>query len=272
MNTLYSAILKKNVLPLIVLSLFASCISSKKVVYFNDLPNYTRESDTGVLFKSQSAFEALIQKNDQLWISVGGSNASDLVALNSGNGAAGGGIGVAGTTNINSILGYLVESDGTIKLPFVGKVKAEGLTRAHLEAKIADLFKDYTKNPIVNVRFLNYSFSVMGEVAKGGRFNMPTERVTILEALSLAGDVTTFARRDNILIIREQNGKRNFGRLNLLSKDIFLSPYFYIQMNDVIYVEPVNVRFFSRSGVATYAGISIAALALLFTMINTIKR
>lgn len=269
----YCTIFKRAVL-LLIAAVFGlmSCTSTKKVVYFNDLPEVGNLNDTAVLFKSQMNFETLIQKNDQLWISIGGSNPPDLIALNSGNGAAAGGIGVAGTTNTNSILGYLVDADGNVKMPFIGNVKAEGLTRQQLEFKLTELFKEYTKNPIVNVRFLNYSFSVMGEVAKGGRFNMPTERVTILEALSLAGDLTTFGRRDNILVVREQNGKRTFGRLNLLSKDIFLSPYFYINMNDVIYVEPINVKFFSRSGVGVYAGVIVAGAALALSLLTTFTK
>ncbi len=227
-----------------------------------------KDTASGSLGNAQSAFENPIQKNDQLWISVGGSNPLDLVALNSANG-----VGSGGAANVISgaAIGYLVEADGKIKIPYVGKVQAEGLTRLQLESSLTDLFKDYTKNPVVNVRFLNYNFSVMGEVKSGGRFTMVNERTTILEAIGIAGDLTDLGRRDNVLVVREVNGKRNFERVNLLSKDLFNSPFYYLKTNDVVYVEPVKAKFISRKGVPQYLAIAAVGLSLLITVINLRK-
>ena len=244
---------------------FVSCTSSKKVVYFNDMADTT----AGSLGIAQINFESPIQKNDQLWITVGGSNPLDLVQLNSANGMGTG--GGASTVSSGTAIGYLVEADGSIKIPYVGKVTAQGLTRLQLENKLTDLFKDYTKNPVVNVRFLNYSFSVMGEVREGGRFTMSSERVTILEAISMAGDLTDLGRRDNVLLVREVNGERSFARVNLLSKNLFNSPYYYLKTNDVVYVEPVQAKFISRTGVPQYLGIVAVGLSLLITIINVTK-
>ena len=242
-----------------------SCTTTKQVIYFNDL----KDSVKGNLLNAQTVFENLIQKNDLLSITVGSSNPLDLPVLNAGNGMTTG----SGTpsTGGGASTGYLVEADGTIKIPYIGKVLAQGLTRLQLEDTLTQIFKDYTKNPIVNVRFLNYSYSVLGEVGSRGKFNMPTERTTILEAISQAGDLTEIAKRDNILVVREINGVRNYARVNLLSKDLFNSPFFYLKTNDIVYVEPVKAKFISRKGVPQYLGIIAVGLSLLITVINLKK-
>jgi polysaccharide export outer membrane protein len=243
-----------------------SCTANKKVIYFNDL----NDSSGSSLHKAKIVFENPIQKNDQLWISVGGSNPLDLIALNSANGMGTSSTGPSNSVNGASI-GYLVEADGNIKIPYLGKVPAEGLTRLQLEDSLTRLFKDYTKNPVVNVRYLNYYYSVMGEVNNRGRFSMMNERTTILEAISMAGDMTDLARRDNVLVVREVDGVRNFARVNLLSKNIFISPYYYLKTNDLVYVEPVKAKFISRTGVPQYLAIVAVGLSLLITIINLRK-
>jgi polysaccharide biosynthesis/export protein len=242
---------------------YSSCVSSKKVIYLNDL----QDSSATSIAKAQINFENIIQKNDQLSIVVGGSNAPDLIQLNSGSGASVGGA----TLGVGASYGYLVEADGNIQIPYLGKLKAEGLTRLELQDTLTKLFKDYTKNPIVNVRFLNYSFSVLGEVGHAGRFPMTNERTTIFEAISMAGDITNLGKFENVMVIREENGERKFARISLLSKDIFNSPYFYMKTKDVVYVEPVRARFISRTGIPQYLGIVAVGLSLILTVINVIK-
>ncbi len=243
-----------------------SCTSTKKVTYFNDL----KESNTGSLETAQINFENPIQKNDQLWITVGGSNPLDLVALNSAVGTGSGPGGVSTQIGLGAV-GFLVEADGKIKIPYVGKVQAQGLTRSQLEDTLKNLYKDYTKNPVVNVRFLNYHFSVLGEVRNKGSFAMTNERTTILEAISMAGDLTELSKRNNILVIREINGERTYARVNLLSKDLFKSPYFYLKTNDVVYVEPVKASFVSRTGIPQYMSILAVGLSLITTIIYLTK-
>lgn len=253
------------IIPVIFLFL-ASCTSTKKVIYLNDLT----AADSAALKQAQNVFETPIQKNDQLWITVGGSNPLDLPVLNSASGIIGASTVPGGGTN-NTMLGYFVEADGTIKIPYVGKVKAEGLTRLELEQDLTAKFAEYTKNPVVNVRFLNYAFSVMGEVNRPGRFNMVTERTSILEAITMAGDISYLGKSDNVLVIREENGQRTFGRINLLSKDIFKSPFFYLKTNDVVYIEPVKAKFISRAGVPQYVSLVAVGLSLVLTIINITK-
>ena len=252
--------------PIIISQLFA-CTSSRKVVYVNDLS----DTSAGSLSRAKYLFETPIQKNDQLSIIVGGSNAEDLLTLNSASGIIPGNAVANLSSNLGTpILGYLVEADGTIKLPYIDKIKAEGLTRSQLENELTEKFKAYTKNPVVNVRFLNYRVTVMGAVNKPGTFSIPNERITVIEALGLAGDLNMAGKRENILVIREFNGARDFGRLNLLSKDIFNSPYFYLKTNDVVYVEPTPASFVPRERVRTYIPIITGGLSVVLTIVNII--
>uniref|UniRef100_UPI002658FC14 polysaccharide biosynthesis/export family protein n=1 Tax=Ferruginibacter sp. TaxID=1940288 RepID=UPI002658FC14 len=207
----------------------------------------------------------------QLWITVGGSNPLDLVALNSAIGTGSGPGGISTQIGLGAV-GFLVEADGKIKIPYVGKVQAEGLTRSQLEDTLKSLYKDYTKNPVVNVRFLNYHFSVLGEVRNKGSFTMTNERTTILEAISMAGDLTELSKRDNILVIRETNGERTYARVNLLSKNLFKSPYYYLKTNDVVYVEPVSASFVTRTGVPQYMSILAVGLSLITTIVYLTKK
>lgn len=257
------------------LAAMVSCTSPSKVVYFNNFKDTAiaanqKDSLAKKLHIGQYDFENLIQKNDQLWITVGGSNINDLLVINSANGVPAG----TATSTLpqgGSSTGYFVEADGKVKLPYLGAVKAEGLTRRQLETFLTEKLKDFTKDPIVNVRFLNYGFSVMGEVTKPGRYPMVTERTTILEALSMAGDLSDMGKRESVLVIREVNGQREFARINLLSKDVFTSPYYYLKTNDVIYVELAKARFINRTGIPQYLGIAAVGISLLITIINLVK-
>ena len=256
----------RNLLVFLVTLIFftSSCVSSKKIVYLDNIT----DSVTNVISNARTNFNAPIQKNDLLTISVGGSNPEDLTALNSGSGYV---PGATAAGSASKSIGYLVESDGKIQFPFLGRIRAAGLTRLQLEDTLTALLKDYTKNPVVNIKFLNYSFTVLGEVGHPGRFEMDNERTTIFDALGEANDLTIFGKRNNILVIREVNGKREFGRLNLLSKNIFLSPYYYLKTNDVIYVEPVTSKFLTRTGAPQYIGIAAAGITLILTLINLSK-
>ena len=245
-----------------------SCGSSKKLAYMQNLA----DTSAGSLAKALYSFESPIQKNDQLWITVGGTNLEDLASLNSGSGIIPGNNIGSNTPNTTSpAIGYLVEADGTVKLPYLDKVKAEGLTRTELERILTEKYKEYTKNPVINVRYLNYKVTVLGAVAHPGSFVFPNERMTVLEALGLAGDLTVLGKRENVLVIREINGAREFGRLNLLSKDIFQSPYYYLKTNDVVYVEPSPASSVTRERFPQYIGLIAGVLSLLITVIYTTK-
>ena len=239
------------------------------MVYMNDLKTDTSRSKA--LLESKLNFANPIQKNDLLWITVGGPNSADLPALNSALGLPGVGGGAGAFNQDGQVIGYLVEADGTVKMPYIGKIVAEGLTRIELEKKLAEVFADYTKDPVVNVRFLNYKVTVMGEVTRPGTFTIPNERITILEAIGLAGDLTIMGKRESVLIIREINGGREIGRLNLLSKDLLLSPYYYLRTNDVIYIEPAPAKFFARERLPQFISLAAGSLSLLAIILSLKK-
>jgi len=134
--------------------------------------------------------------------------------------------------------GYLVDKSGYINFPVIGKVMLAGLTKEEAIEKMMNEIKAHVKNPIVNIRFLNFKVTVIGEVNTPSSFQVSSEKINVLEALGLAGDMTQFGNRTNVLIIREKDGLRTTARLNLNNKDVLNSPYFYLQQNDIIYVEP----------------------------------
>ncbi|MBD5231106.1 MAG: polysaccharide export protein [Muribaculaceae bacterium] len=137
---------------------------------------------------------------------------------------------------------YFVDKQGYINLPKVGKVKAEGLTTTQLAEEVTRRVAEFAEAPTVRVELLNFKVSVLGEVQKPAVIKVPTERMTVLEALSEAGDLTVFGRRDNVTLIREEGGEVTYHRLDLSDGDLIKSPYYYLQQNDVIYVEPNDAR------------------------------
>jgi len=144
--------------------------------------------------------------------------------------------------DVVQLTGYLVNETGSIDFPIIGKIEVGGLTLQQARDMLSEQLKDYLVEPVVNVRLVNFRVIVMGEVQNPGTYSIQNERLTLLEALSMAGDLTSYARRDSILIIREENGQRNYARLDLHDSSIFLSPYFYLRQNDAIYVEPIEEK------------------------------
>lgn len=172
--------------------------------------------------------------------------------------------------NNPSVNGYLVDPNGNIEIPVIGSMNVAGLTIEETKAKIAEKLKPYLNDPTIIIRFLNFRFTVLGEVKAPRTINVPGERMTILEALGQAGDLTPYSNREKIMVIREQNGRREFGYVNIHSPEIFQSPYFYLQQNDIVYVEPIKeavatVRDPIQEVLPIISGIlSIAALIIAF--------
>ncbi len=140
------------------------------------------------------------------------------------------------------LIGYLVAHDGTIDFPVLGKLPVAGKTTDEVRQMLIDGLQAYVKDPVVIVRYLNFRITVLGEVAAPSTFFIANERVTVLDALGQAGDITPYGNRTNVLVIREQNGQRTFGRLDLQDRDLFRSPFFYLQQNDIIYIEPLKEK------------------------------
>jgi len=168
-------------------------------------------------------------------------------------------------------LGYLVDSDGNIELPLIGKVRVEGLETQRAADQIRSKLEEYLKEPTVVVRNVNFKVSVLGEVARPGVFVIPDEKISLPEVLSMAGDLTVYGNRKAVILIREENDKREHIRLNLTNRDIFSSPYYYLRKNDIIYIEPVPARVTSTDRVVqlTPLIVSVAtALSLIFVRIK----
>jgi polysaccharide export outer membrane protein len=222
------------IIGLCLLVVFSSC-SKRNLVYFSDLPENT---DFKTPIKNYSAPK--IQADDILSITVSSLNPESNVLFNNILLPTASSYANAQVIASNIDEGYLVDKNGSINFPVIGKINLAGLTKEEATEKMTGLIKEHVKNPIVNIRYLNFKVTVIGEVAKPASFTVATEKVNVLEALGLAGDMTEFGRRENVLIIREKDGVRSTARINLNNKDVLSSPYFYLQQNDVVYVEPNN--------------------------------
>lgn len=164
--------------------------------------------------------------------------------------------------------GYRVDRDGAITIPIVGKVKVEELTNSLAETLIQDKLKSQFNELTVSVRNLSFRISVLGEVARPGFFPINSEQITLPEALGLAGDITIYGRRTNVMVIREENGRKNFTKIDMTQRDLFRSPYYYLHSNDVVYVEPSKNRLASTDRIYVIAPLivgTLTSLAIFFT-------
>lgn len=236
---------KNTTLFILFVLIISSCSTPKDIVYFQTLPEATQAE----LDSMYAQYSAKICPDDLLGITVSSSNLAAVAAYNlpavsfmSPSAISSGSSRREQAVTMSSLQPYLVDQEGYIDFPVLGRVKIGGLTKKEaiklLEEKIA---KD-VKEPIVTIQNLNFKISVLGEVAKPGPFFLSNERVSILDALSLAGDLTIYGRRDNVLLMRDENGQKEFQYFDLTKTDVFKSPYFYLQQNDVLYVEPNKSR------------------------------
>ncbi len=210
-----------------------SCVTTQKTAYFFDA------QDTVLLSPRNEEMETLIQKNDILSISITSLNAEASAVFNTPNTYSTVTATSTGSTSTTGG-GYLVNPEGYIQLPILGSIKADGVTKKKLKEEITNMILDKKLliDPIVTIRHLNYDVTVIGEVGKPTVITVPNERISLLKALGLAGDITVYGKKDNVLLIREVDGKRKVKRIDLNSKNFLTSPYYYLQPNDVVYVEP----------------------------------
>lgn len=257
-----------SLLLLLSVVLFASCGTNKKLLqrslYFRDLTD-------SLLQQPVATFEQKLQPGDILYIGVNTPSEAHAKLLNQPNFVAGPSAGGAGSASTGGgPTGYLVENDGTIIYPMLGKLHVAGLTKAQLIDTLTERLRVEIDSPIVSVRLLNYKVTVLGEVGSPGTFTIPNERLTVLDAIGLAGDLTVYGERDSIRVIRTKDGKIETGTLNLNSGNIFNSPYFYLQQNDVVYVK-MNKRKIATSDQATLRNISLG-LAIISTLTVILTR
>lgn len=220
-------------LVLSCLFLLGACRSYQNVGYFQDLSQQPSSSlnDTAIIYQPR------IMADDVLSITVTALDANSVAVFNLPV-VAFVAPGEKDLTTSQSLQCYLVNSEGYINFPVLGLIKVGGLTKQECINYIQDLISQYVKNPIVNIQFMNFRISVLGEVNKPGSFKVSNDRISILDALGEAGDLTIYGERNNLLLIRDNNGQKEYHRIDLTRSDIFASPYYYLQQNDVVYVEP----------------------------------
>lgn len=245
-------------LAAIILSIVSleGCTSARKLVYFQGT---TAREDTMTI---PEPFVPTIRKGDVLSVQVSSLNTEATTYFNPASMAEGNGALVP-TNSLGRTSGYLVAADGTIKLPLVGQIAVADLTTARAGEVITGKLKNYLKEPTVNVRNLNFKISVLGEVSRPAMFTIPNEQITLPEALGLAGDLTIYGRRDNVLIIREVGNQRVFARLDLTRRDAFRSPYYSLHPNDIVYIEPGKVRVTSVDRAYQLAPIATGLLSII---------
>ena len=250
----------KNLLFLLFLVTISSCVSRKNIVYF--------QNDNIDQSKVTNSYKTVFKADDLLQITI---SAADLDAVKPFNLTA-----VTYSTTSNRAVGtpqqqaYLIDNEGYVNFPVIGKIKLAGLSRT----EAIDLLKnkldpDYVKDPTINISISNFSITVLGAVARPGRFTIPNERITVLEALGLAGDLNIGALRENVKVHREENGTKKTYVLDLRSNSIFTSPAYYLQQNDIVYAEP-NKPSSQDAAFNRNSGLFVSVASLLMTLVFTI--
>lgn len=257
---IYAVFVKNAVFLFIILftvGSFSSCVPKKNLKYFNNLGD-AQVIQLPQLTKPQS----VIMPDDMLEIKIAGANEATAALLNTYSATA----SIAATIPI----GYLVDLNGEIEFPILGKIKAAGLTKDEFKESLKQKVSKYLVDPLVSVRYLNFRFTVIGEVKSPGSFMVQNERVTILDALGLSGDMTGYSNRSNVRVIRDSSGVREIGTLDFNDKKVFTSKYYYLQRNDVIYIEATK----SKSQYEDLSRISsiVATLTSLIALTITILR
>ena len=258
--------MKKLLLPIMVVTvilMMVGCGSSKEVAYWQNI-------DSISLAASKGLYDAKIMPKDELTILVQTTDPLTSEPFNLRS--------TGQTSSKNQITGYLVDNDGMINFPIVGKIHVAGLTKTECEDLIKSKIQPYlarTENPLVSVRTSSYRITVIGEVNKPGVIPVATEKISLIEALAEAGDMTIYGKRDNVLLVREdKSGEKHKVRLNMNDANIINSPYYYLQQNDIVYVEPHKVKarntFFGSNTSIFYSviGITTSLVSLLITVLR----
>lgn len=222
----------------VALLAFNSCESTKQVAYFQNI-------DSISLAASRYLYDAKIMPKDELTITVNASNPEAATQFNLS-------VSKTNSNTVNqlssqqALITYLVDNDGYINFPKLGRIHVQGMTKNELQDYIFANIKPYfaaKENPVVTVNMSNYRVTVMGEVASPKVVSVSSEKMSVLEAIAQAGDLTIYGKRENVMLIREAaNGEKSSHRLNLTDANVFNSPYYYVQQNDIIYVEPNKTK------------------------------
>lgn len=259
---------------LLFIALLTGCNAYQKVAYLQQAGTQAILSDS----VQTPVPDPVIKVGDVLMITVNTNNPEASVPFNipliPSGGDASKRYNLGGGANISyglSMQNFLVDTDGEITYPVIGKLKVAGMTKKQLSETIKkSIYPQYiTEEPIVLIRYGNFKISVLGEVMRPGSFVIDNEKISILEALAIAGDMTIYGRRESVLLVRENNGNRETVRIDIRDKNLVNSPYFYLQQNDVLYVEPNDSRA-RASAISTAESLSISVVGTLISIATLI--
>jgi len=252
----------KKTIPFLLVLLIFSCKSREEVVYYQNI-------DALATTEKANSYEIKIQPDDLLTIIVSADDPETAIPFNLST------ISVPTAGSVNAAQGqltmqsYLVDASGTIDFPIIGKLNVGGLSRTEVMQLLGGKIAKYIKNPIINLRLMNFKVSVQGEVTNPGTYPVSSDRITLIEAISMASDLTIYGKRDNILVIREVNGVKAYNRVDITKADFIHSPFYYLAQNDVVYVEHNKTRI-NGAAVGANTGVIISVTSLLITVITLI--
>ena len=239
---------------LLVVLLTTSCASRKELVYLQGGSNT----------KELVSYEPVLQPDDVVMIVVSSENPEVAAPYNlkaiTVQGDTENGIGA------QRMQTYILDKEGKIEFPLLGTISLSGLTKTQAVAKLKELLKDHVNDAIINFRILNFKITVLGEVQKPGTYPVTSERITLLEAIGMSGDLTIYGNRTNVLLIREKNGTKTMERIDLTKSDFLNSSAYYLSQNDVVYIEPNKTRI-NSSAIGPNLTVGISALSLIVTII-----
>ena len=250
-----------------MLIVVSSCKTREKIVYFQE-----GVAVTDSITVNTSNYTPKFKKDDLLSVIVSADDPLTALPFNLPipSSAIGGSSGYQ--TGSPEKFGYLIDENGMINMPYIGKVEIDGLSRVEAALLIEDSLSLYVKNPIVNIQVLNYKITVLGDVDRPGTFKVPNERITLLEAIGLAGDLNVTGNRRNVMVVRDNGGIKTEYRIDLTSSDLFNSKVYYLEQNDVVYIEP-NITARSRSSLLVATSSTFIALtSVVLTTISILTK
>ena len=245
----------KYLVLIISMQAILSCVPSKEIAYFQEI-------DDAMMNDALINLETKIKVDDLLTINVAALDPEASIPFNLMESPIGG---------MGRPLSYLVDADGELNFPVLGKIKVAGLTTKELTDTLGEKLSKFIINPVVNIRLINFRVTVLGEVKAPGMYTIPNERISILEAIGMAGDLTIQGKRSSVLLIREQEGKRVKIPINLTSEHLLNSPYYYLAQNDVIYIEPNKAKR-NSSAVGANTGVILSSISTLISIIAILTR
>lgn len=252
----------KRILCVVLLILLQiSCASKKDILYLQDISELQNSTDS---LKNSP----VIRRNDLLSITVSSVDKKSSFPFNLPVVSTGNQDIVSGNQRLQS---YLVDENGKIEFPVLGSIHLAGLTKIKALEYLKEEISKYIKNPIINLRITNFKISVLGEVNRPGSYTIEDERITILEALSMAGDMTVYGKRKDVLLIREENGKKSYNVIDFTKSTLLNSPYYYLQQNDVIMVSPNNAQVQS-SAFNRNTAVYVSLISIIITVISTFAK